>query len=323
MPLSVVWPVACLLGTCGVNVLSLEMLVATSGELEIAGLLTLLQSLFLVGVIALRSCTPLPRSLGLRVPLTSLAQTCALSSIGGLLVNLSLSPFLPIFLMTTLRTSSLVFTLILGALFFKKRYSAPQFACCVAITVAMIALMLSRTAHANSEINLVGAWRSALYLIAGCIALPVSSLLQERLPTLATHHKSAKQRVFLFHSLEDEILFMKEATGIILCLVIVGPAALVGQWDGLLAASFEAVAIVACNIVSQYGCASSVARVSITGSALVLNLAITARKVLTIVLSAVAFQHWRRILWVEWFWIVVVLALTSGFGFLPQKNAKT
>lgn len=280
---------------------------------------------------------------------------CILFFLSSTLNNAVFQYNLPIPVHTTFRSSSLVINMVLGAIVFRRRYSIQQVLCALAITLGVIVLLLesgkrsideaAATALANSNTlqNGDGAvavedaaavavqaaadvqWLGVGMLSLAMVFSTLMGLLQDKMMRLAKEKEVARTRmieagisgglapsavwaesVFYNHALSAPLYFFDAQR-------------LQNELE-VLSSSSHVMAMVALNCATQYVCVVGVYRLVHRTSSFTVNLVLTLRKFMSILVSVFYFGHASKFGWIEWAAIVLVAIAGLAYPLVPKPS---
>jgi solute carrier family 35 (UDP-xylose/UDP-N-acetylglucosamine transporter), member B4 len=276
---------------------------------------------------------------------------CVLFFMSSTLNNAVFQYNLPVPVHTTFRSSSLVINMALGAIVFRRRYSIHQVVCALAITFGVIVLLLEsgkrsiaeaailvESASPSNDVDVVtGAAAAAAHQSAadvqwfgvGILSLAMvfstlMGLLQDKMMHLAHVARTEEEAVRTARgggiapsAVWAESIFYNHALSV--PLYFVDSNRLQDELQ-VLSSSAYVVAMVALNCAAQYVCVVGVYRLVDRTSSFTVNLVLTLRKFMSILVSVFYFGHASKFGWTEWAAIVVVAIAGLAYPLVPKPS---
>ncbi|ORX91430.1 UAA transporter [Basidiobolus meristosporus CBS 931.73] len=301
--------VVLIFGGCCSNVFTLEVLVG--GAKKSGNLVTCAQFLFvsldgLMQHIDIPKGSYLPRLKERKVPVHVWLIMVVLFFSLSVMNNLALGYHISVPLHIIFRSAGLMFNMILGWLVLNKRYSAKQIVAVILISIGVTAATLSSAdtskGVSHDQMN-YSDWMIGVSLLL--IAIVLSSLLglyQE--VTYKKYGNQWRESLFYTHffSLPFFALFYRDILEQIQIYIASEPMKLSQVFEGLPLHGIAQLVLgdVACpklllflvfNILTQYVCISGVHRLTGMATSLTLNLVLTLRKLVSLVISVWYFDN--------------------------------
>ncbi|PPR00458.1 hypothetical protein CVT24_004519 [Panaeolus cyanescens] len=273
-------------GGCCSNVVSYEQLLILNPRIGSA--LTFSQMLFITlhslpSFLQYDKISYLPRLKPRQVPISQWALQVLLVISGSLLNNWAYAYNVPLTILIVFRSAGLPISMLFGRLFLKKSYSILQIFSVFTVTVGVVLATLSKTSGAtNSNFSKLMSPEDLRQYIIGIVMMVVSlfctgmlGILQER--TYGKYGPCWKEGVFYTHflSLPFFLFLGRDVKQGIFSLV----------HPGSTASTFRSFAVLAINLFTQLVCVSGVNRLSSQVSSVSTNIALTARKAISLCLS--------------------------------------
>ncbi|PPQ99192.1 hypothetical protein CVT26_014115 [Gymnopilus dilepis] len=269
-------------GGCCTNVISYEQLLNINPRIGSA--LTFSQMLFITlqslpSFLIFPKSSFVPRLKPRQVPLSQWALQVLVLTSGSLLNNWAFAYNVPLTIFIVFRSAGLPVSMILGYLVLKKRYTILQFLSVCTVTAGVVLVTLSRTApRTEEETSKVLSAEDLTRYFVGISMMTISlfctgwlGLLQER--TYTKYGPCWKEGVFYTHVLSLPIF------------IFLGKDVKQGILSLSTKSSTESFAILAVNLVTQLICVSGVNRLTSQVSSVSTNIALTARKAMSLCLS--------------------------------------
>ncbi|KAF8158242.1 UAA transporter [Crassisporium funariophilum] len=273
-------------GGCCSNVLAYEQLLLMNPRIGSA--LTFSQMLFITAqslpsFLGFSKTSYFPRLKPRQVPLSQWGLQVLVLTAGSLLNNWAFAYNVPLTILIVFRSAGLPVSMLFGYLISKKRYSSIQISSVVIVTAGVVLATLSRTSAGNgAKLNkqqtaedLTKYFTGIAMLIVSLFCTGLLGLLQEQ--TYGKYGPCWREGVFYTHSLSLPVFWFlrNDIKQGITSLSHAG-----STWS--IVTSF---AILSGNLITQLMCVSGVNRLSSQVSSVSTNIALTARKALSLCFS--------------------------------------
>ncbi|KJA21143.1 hypothetical protein HYPSUDRAFT_42247 [Hypholoma sublateritium FD-334 SS-4] len=274
------------LGGCCSNVLAYEQLLLMNPHIGSA--LTFSQMLFismhsLPSFIESSKSTIFPRLKDRQVPITQWALQVIVATTGSLLNNWAFAYNVPLTILIVFRSAGLPVSMLFGYIFMKKRYSLRQILSIVLVTLGVVLVTLSKTAsNSNDKIkNVMSPTELKRYsigigmMVVSLLCTGILGMLQER--TYRKYGPCWREGVFYMHFLSLPIFIFLSGD------IKQGLGSLVSTDSS--STTLKSFGILFGNLATQLLCVSGVNRLSSQVSSVSTNIALTARKALSLCFS--------------------------------------
>ncbi|GBE86515.1 UDP-N-acetylglucosamine transporter YEA4 [Sparassis crispa] len=275
-------------GGCCANVWSYEHLLKIDARLGTA--LTFSQMCFITlhslpSFLTWPANSPFPHLKPRRVPLRKWVAQVLLLTSSSLLNNWAFAYHVPLTVQIVFRSAGLAISMVFGYLFLRKRYSVPQIAAVAFVSVGVITATLSRpSTTASSGGSASGFSKYSLGVCMLVISLFLTGalgLLQEK--TYKQYGPCWQEGVFYTHSLSLPIfLFLIPDVKYGYQTLSTAPASLT---PASILASATPYLVLMANLFTQLVCVSGVNQLTSRVTSVTTNLALTARKALSLCFS--------------------------------------
>ncbi|KXN68273.1 UAA transporter [Conidiobolus coronatus NRRL 28638] len=232
------------------------------------------------------------------IPITRWLLVVCLFYSSSLLNNIAFDYNIPMILHIVFRSGSLFASMGLGWLFMNKKYNKKQVISITCVTIGVIITTLNSVnskkskSREDGEFNLSGQLVGIFILTLGLIASSGMSLLNEH--TYKQFGKHTKESLFYTHLLSLPLFlpFISDIKSSMIDYINSDPIELQGVASELLNLAGigntpKLILYLVGNLITQYYCISGVRRLSAQSSALVINLVLTLRKMVSIIISVV------------------------------------